>query len=227
MKLHWSPRSPFVRKVMIVLHETGQLDAVELSRNVVALQLPTPRAVLEDNPLGKIPTLVTDDGRQLADSRVICEYLDLRAGAGLFPADPRARMAHLNWQALADGLCDVLLIWRTELTRETGPWPALVANWRVKVQATMARLDAEADDMAAMPFGIGHIALAAALGQLDFRWPDCAWRQSFPRLAALEATLSARPSVAATAVRDDADEEAGALTAGQLTFPQGGVDAKD
>lgn len=219
MKLHWSPRSPFVRKVMIVLHETGQVDTVELSRNVVAVQLPTPEAVLADNPLGKIPALVIDDGRQLVDSKVICEYLDLQAGAGLFPSDPRARMAHLNWQALADGMCDVLLIWRTELTRETGPWDALVSGWRTKVRATMARFEAEAEDMAAVPFGIGHVALVAALGQLDFRWPDCAWRARFPRLAALEGALAARPSVALTAIKDDEGGEAGALTAGQLTFP--------
>lgn len=219
MKLHWSPRSPYVRKVMIVLHETGQAEDVELSRNVVAVQLPTPEAVLADNPLGKIPALVTDDGRQLIDSRVICEYLDLQTGVGLFPSDPRARVSHLNWQALADGMCDVLLIWRTELTRETGPWEALVTGWRAKVRATMARLETEAEGMAAAPFGIGHVALAAALGQLDFRWPDCAWRESFPRLAALEATLAARPSVALTAIRDDEGGESGALTAGQLTFP--------
>lgn len=221
MKLHWSPRSPFVRKVMIVLHETGLVDDVDLSRNVVAVQLPTPQAVLADNPLGKIPALVTDDGLQLVDSRVICEYLDLRAGTGLFPADPRARVAHLNWQALADGMCDVILIWRTELSRETGPWEAVVTNWRAKVRATMARFETEADEMAAAPFGIGQVALIAVLGQLDFRWPDCGWRDAFPKVAALEATLSTRPSVAATVVRADDGDEAGALTAGQLDFTSG------
>lgn len=218
MKLHWSPRSPFVRKVMILLHETGLLDEVELSRNVVAVQMPTPAEVLADNPLGKIPALVTDDGRRLIDSRVICEYLDLRAGAGLFPAEPEARVAQLNWQALADGMTDVLLIWRTELSRETGPWEAVVEGWRTKVQATMARLEYEAETLAETPFGIGHVALAAALGQLDFRWPDCAWRESFPQLARLEATLAARPSVAATAVENDQGGDAGELTAGQLAF---------
>lgn len=224
MKLHWSPRSPFVRKVMIVLHETGLAQEVELSRNAVAVQLPTPAAVLADNPLGKLPALVTDDGTRLIDSRVICEYLDLRAGTGLFPAEPRLRMAHLTWQALADGMTDILLVWRTELLRETGPWPALIDGWRMKVRSTMARLDAEADAIARAPFGIGHVALAAALGQMDFRWTDCAWRAHFPRLAELEADLSRRPSVAATAVRDDEGGDPGALTKGQLTFE---VEAKD
>lgn len=227
MKLHWSPRSPFVRKVMIVLHETGLVDQVDLSRNVVAVQRPTPAAVLADNPLGKIPALVTDDGRQLIDSRVICEYLDLKAGAGLFPAEPDARIAQLNWQALADGMTDILLIWRTELSRETGPWEAVVQSWRVKVQATMARLEAEAERIAVAEFGIGHVALAAALGQLDFRWPDCEWRRSFPRLAELEARLAARPSIAATTIEEDQDSEARALTAAQLSFSTGAIVAKD
>ncbi|WCR05266.1 glutathione S-transferase [Paracoccus saliphilus] len=218
MKLHWSPRSPYVRKVMIVLHETGLLDQVELSRNVVALHMSTPDPVLADNPLGKIPTLVTENGARLFDSRVICEHLDLRAGTGLFPADREARMAHLTWQALADGMTDILLLWRTELSRETGPWEAVTAGWRTKVRASMARLEVEAGRMAELPFGIGHVALACALGQLDFRWSDCAWRGHFPRLAALFATLEARPSVAATAVRDDQDSGPDEVTRGQLDF---------
>lgn len=218
MKLHWSPRSPFVRKVMIVLHETGLLDKVERSRNLVAVQLPTAPEVLADNPLGKIPALVTGDGRKLVDSRVICEYLDLQAGTGLFPAEAGARIDQLTWQAMADGMTDVLLTWRSELTRESGPWEDVVANWRTKVRATMARFEAEAGALAAAPFGIGHVALICALGQLDFRWPDCRWREHFPQLATLERNLAERPSVAATIVRDDQDSAAGALTAGQLRF---------
>ena len=217
MKLHWSPRSPFVRKVMIVLHETGMVDEVELSRNVVAVQMPTPEAVLADNPLGKIPTLVTQEGA-LFDSRVICEYLDLKADAELFPGEPAARIRALTLQALADGMTDVLLVWRTELSRETPPWEALITGWRTKVRAAMVRLEEQADEIAAAPFGIGHVALACALGQLDFRWTDCDWRAHFPRLAALEATLSERPAIAATAVKDDSGEDPGALTRGQLHF---------
>jgi glutathione S-transferase len=218
MERHWSPRSPFVRKVMIALHETGLVGDVECSRNAVAVQMPTPPAVLSDNPLGKIPALVTEEGLRLIDSRVICEYLDLRAGAGLFPTESKARIAQLNWQALADGMTDVLLIWRTELTRKGGPWDALVTGWRTKVRAAMARFEAEAAEISDAPFGIGHIALVAALGQLDFRWPDCGWRAAFPELANLEKTMAERPSVIATAVVRDPGEDPGALTAGQLTF---------
>src|ERR1700757_378079 len=85
MKLHWSPRSPFVRKVMVVAHETGLMDRLDCVRTLAAM--PTANAtLLPDNPLSKIPTLVLDDGSSLYDSAVICEFLDsLHAGARLFP----------------------------------------------------------------------------------------------------------------------------------------------
>ncbi|WP_126975940.1 glutathione S-transferase [Frigidibacter oleivorans] len=217
MKLHWSPRSPFVRKVMIVLHETGQLDEVTLVRSVVAAHLPPNPAVLADNPLGKIPTLLTGDGRALFDSRVICEHLDLRAGGALLPASGPARDAQLRWQALADGLTEILLTWRTEMLRPGGPWPSLTGGWAVKVRAAMACLEAEADTLGRTPFGLGQIAVVCALGQLDFRWADAEWRGHFPRLAALAADWAARPSVAATAVVNDADEGP-EPAAGQLRF---------
>ena len=75
MKLHWSPRSPFVRKVMILLHETGLTDRVETVRSVVAMHQTNPE-LMRDNPLNKLPTLVLDDGSALFDSPVVCEYLD-------------------------------------------------------------------------------------------------------------------------------------------------------
>ncbi len=218
MKLHWSPRSPFVRKVMIVLHETGLLDEVDCVRSVVAVHLQPNEQVMPDNPLGKIPVLVTDDGKSVFDSRVICEYLDMKSATGLFPADPAERLDQLRWQALADGLTDILLVWRTELSRESGPWQALTEGWLTKVRAAMARLEKETPALETSSFGIGHIALICALGQLDFRWPDCRWRDHFPALAALEARLSKRSSVAVTAVVDDQTDGAGDLTRGNLTF---------
>jgi len=217
MKLHWSPRSPFVRKVMIVLHETGQVDQVETVRSVVAAHLPPNRAVLADNPLGKIPTLLTEEGLALFDSRVVCEYLDMRAGTGLFPADPAQRFRQLRWQALGDGLLDILLVWRTELSRPAGPWEALTGALLVKVRAAMQRLEAEAQDLADAPFGIGQIAITCALGQLDLRWHDCGWRAAFPRLGRAAADWEGRPSVAAVPVIDDGPEGA-EMTAGQLRF---------
>jgi len=220
MKLHWSPRSPFVRKVMITLHETDLLRHVELERSVVAANLPPNPAVLKDNPLGKIPALITDDGLAIFDSRVICEYLDAMAGTGLFPTGWQPRLLHLRWQALADGLTDILLLWRNELAREGQVSPALCASFLTKVRTCMDRLDAEAPELAAAPFGIGHIALLAALGQLDFRWPDCDWRAAFPALAQAVEPHFRRPSVRATAIVDDQAGQTPDITRGALFFPE-------
>ena len=217
MKLHWSPRSPFVRKVMIALHETQLLPEVDLVRSVVALHLPPNPAVLADNPLGKIPALVTEEGQVLFDSRVICAYLNMRAGGTLVPADSAAQIRQLRWEALGDGLTDILLLWRTELTRETGLWQAVTDGWQAKVRAAMARLEAEAEALRANPFGIGQISVICALGQLDFRWADCDWRAHAPRLAEAAAHWSRRAAVAATHVTDDQPEGV-EVTQGKLSF---------
>lgn len=205
MKLHWSPRSPFVRKVMIMLHETGLLDKVERVRTVVAMAAPPNPALLPDNPIGKIPTLVLDDGTALADSRVICEYLDgLHGGPKLFPQERERRFRHLRWQALADGLTDVLLLWRNERIRPEGTQhPEIVAAFETKVRHAFAMFDREAGALTAEPFGIGHVALVCTLGQMDFRFGDSEWRRGSPNLARWYEGISARPSVAATAIADD------------------------
>src|SRR5580704_19025968 len=81
MKLHWSPRSPFVRKVMIAAHELGLVERIELVRSVAEMKRPNP-AIMADNPLSKIPTMALGNGEPLFDSVVICEYLDDMAGGG-------------------------------------------------------------------------------------------------------------------------------------------------
>lgn len=205
MKLHWSPRSPFVRKVMIVLHETGLLYRVECVRTVVAMAAAPNPALLPDNPIGKIPTLVLDDGTALPDSRVICEYLDtLHGGDRLFPAEGERRFRQLRWQALADGLTDVLLLWRNERIRPEGTqYPAVLSAFETKVRHAFALFDRESAALAAEPFGIGQIALVCTLGQMDFRFGDSRWREGNPSLAKWYDDIAARPSVAATAIQDD------------------------
>ena len=117
MKLHWSPRSPFVRKVMIAAHELGLVDRLACVRTVAATTRPH-TVLMEDNPLSKIPTLVLDDGTVLYDSRVICEYLDgLHGGQKLFPPGGKERMVALRRQALGDGFLDFLLLLRNERDR--------------------------------------------------------------------------------------------------------------
>ncbi|WEX08718.1 glutathione S-transferase [Chelativorans sp. AA-79] len=219
MKLHWSPRSPFVRKVMIVLHETGLQNQVECVRSVVAFAGTPNEAVLADNPLGKIPTLVLDDGGALFDSRVICEYLDgLHDGPRLFPNAGPERFRQLRWMALADGLTDILLLWRTERTRPDSAWDVLLSAFERKTRACFERLEAEAGEITTAPFGIGHAAIICALGQMDFRFQGSRWESAFPRLAAWYAEATSRPSVAATAVVDDAPAGAPGDSVSPFTF---------
>jgi len=104
MKLHWSPRSPFVRKVMVAAHDIGVADRIQTVRTVAAMTKPHPDLMI-DNPLSKIPTLVLDNGTVLYDSNVICEYLDhLNGGPKLFPVPFEERMTALRRQALGDGI---------------------------------------------------------------------------------------------------------------------------
>lgn len=206
MKLHWSPRSPFVRKVMIAAHETGTADRIGCIRSVAAATRPNPD-IMRDNPLSKIPTLVLDDGAPLYDSPVICEYLDsLHDGPRLFPAEPGPRFAALRRQALGDGLLDALLLWRGELMRPEGlrSEPHLAA-FAVKADAALAAIETEADALAATPFDIGHVTLGCALTYIDFRFADTlAWRPGHPKAAAWLETFEARPSARAVPVVDDA-----------------------
>jgi len=202
MKLHWSPRSPFVRKVMIVAHEAGLVDRLTLVRTVAATTKPHSE-LMRDNPLSKIPTLVLDDGTALYDSPVICEYLDwIGSGPKLVPPDGAARMTALRRQALGDGFLDFLLLWRDERARSQ-PSEVHLASYAARRKATLAAIDDDVDDLAASAFSIGHIALGCAFGYLDFRFAAEDWRGEYPRLARWHADFCARPSVRATEPVDD------------------------
>lgn len=197
MKLHWSSRSPFVRKVMVAAHETGLADRIERIPTLVGLAIAN-REILARNPLGKIPALVLEDGTTLFDSGVICEYLDgLHDGPKLFPPSGPARIAALRRQALGTGYCGMLVLWRSEQAREA-PSAAILEGFARKHAAVLAALEAEAPALAATPFGIGHIAIGCALSYLDFRFAALGWRAGCPRLAEWHAGFCARPSVRAT-----------------------------
>jgi glutathione S-transferase len=197
MKLHWSPRSPFVRKVMIFAHESGLIERLNCVRTVVAMDAPN-AALLPDNPLSKIPTLVLDDGSPLYDSAVICEYLDtLHDRPKLFPPAGDARWTALRRQALADGFLDFLLLWRHERARAQ-PSQALLGAFAAKYKSTLADLEQETAALSETPFGIGHIAIGCSLSYLDFRFADLSWRDGHPRAAAWHALFAERPSVKAT-----------------------------
>ena len=125
MKLLWSSRSPFVRKVMVAAHEVGVASRIETERVLVGADKPNAE-VMGANPLNKIPTLFLDDGTALYNSRVICEYLDtLHAGPKLIPADPAARFAALRRQSLGDGLMELNVL---RLGEQNRPPPAPVRD---------------------------------------------------------------------------------------------------
>jgi glutathione S-transferase len=202
MKLHWSPRSPFVRKVMIVVHERGLIGRLNCVRTVAAMT--TPHAeLMRDNPLSKIPTLVLDDGNALYDSPVICEYLDAFDGEPqLFPRDREPRMIALRRQALGDGFLDLLVLARNERLREQ-PSDVHLRSAAARTAAVLAGLEREAQALMTGAFDIGHIAIGCALSYLDFRFAEEDWRQNHPGLALWHAGFAARPSVEATRPVDD------------------------
>ena len=203
MKLFWSSRSPFVRKVMVFAHETGLADRIERTQTIVAPAKPSPE-VMALNPLNKLPTLMLDDGRMLYDSRVICEYFDgLHDKPRLFPAEPSFRIEALRRQALGDGMMDFLLVWLSERGRPAPQQsPELIAACRTKLTTVLDALEREAPSLAAAPLSIAHIAIGCALGYADFRFKDEAWRTGRPQLAVWAATIHNRPSFQSTQPAD-------------------------
>ena len=202
MKLHWSPRSPYVRKVMVCARELQLLPHIELVRSVAAMLQPNV-ALMRDNPLSKIPTLVLDDGSTLFDSAVICEYLNDLAAGPLFPAHGAQRWAALRWHAFGDGLLDTLILWRNERERADNiRCDKLIAAFDTKAHAALAQLEKEAGLLAQAPFSIAHITLMCALGYIDYRFATLAWRSRAPALAAWHASLQTRPSFAMTEPMD-------------------------
>jgi glutathione S-transferase len=190
--------SPFGRKARIAVTVLG------LERQVVvepASTVDPADPVREQNPLGKVPVLLLDDGAALYDSPVILEYLDHLAGGGrILPKDPQARFAALRLQALADGLMDASILINYEaryrpVQNHEPKWLDLQAG---KVSRALAVLEKAPPGIDAPP-DVGQITLACALGYRDFRFPGT-WRSDHPRLAAWLDDFATRvPAFAATA----------------------------
>jgi glutathione S-transferase len=198
MRLLWSSRSPFARKVMIAAHEVGLADRIVTERVVVSADKPNAN-VMAINPLNKIPTLVLADGRALYDSRVICEYFDtLHDGPRLFPIEETARWAALQRQALGDGLLDVLILRLVEQNRAAAVQSeSHLAAYRLKAATALDRIEATGIPPAER-LDIGHVAIASALGYLDFRFAKDNWRTNRPALSSWYAGVARRPSMTAT-----------------------------
>ena len=195
MKLRFSPTSPFVRKVRAVAVATGLDARIENVRTET-----TDPSWWGDNPLGKVPALVTDDGRALIDSPVICEYLDsLHDGPKLFPPDGEARWTALQHQALADGIMDACVSCFQESRRPDGERsPGWIERQRGKVERTVAVLEAEAASLEGDP-DIGNIAVGCALGYIGLRMPDFDWRTPAPHLAKWYEAFAKNPFMTETA----------------------------
>lgn len=197
MKLYFSPASPFVRKVMVVAREAGIADSIQ-SLDSKANPVVTDMEIAVSNPLAQVPSAVLPDGRVLHDSRVICEYLDTVANAGLFP-NGEARWAVLTQQSLADGILDAALLARYEriLRPEALRWAEWEDGQLRKIRRSLDQLETEVGVFAGR-LDIGTIATGCALGYLDFRFPDYDWREGHDALASWFAEFDRRPSMQAT-----------------------------
>ena len=181
MKLHWSPRSPFVRKVMVAAHELGLADRIDTVRTVVAMTKVAPE-LLPDNPLGKIPTLVTDDGVAVYDSRAIMNHIDRQTRGALYPRNAAKRTEVDVLEATADGICDSLLaiVYERRLRPEEKihqPW--IDRQWQ-KVERALDHLEANMPRLGKKP-NAGHFALAAMLRYIELRFAG-KWQRGRPKL---------------------------------------------
>jgi glutathione S-transferase len=200
MTLFHNSLSPFVRKVMVLLHETGQTDRVALQDCVLTPVSPD-QALNEDNPLGKIPALRLADGNVIHDSRVILDYLDHQhVGNPLIPRDGSARWRRLTLASLADGIMDASVVVRYEvvLRAPEKQWDEWLDGQRDKIRRALALLEKDAIAELTSHFDVAAISVACALGYLDLRHPDLQWREANPQLAAWYLEVSQRPSMVAT-----------------------------
>ncbi|MGQ3354546.1 MAG: glutathione S-transferase family protein [Phreatobacter sp.] len=191
MTLHSSALSPFGRKVKLALHHLGLMSGVTV---VTTDTMNAEDPIRRTNPLGKIPALVLADGTVVYDSRVILEQLDIVAGGGkILPAEPKARIAALTLQSLADGIMDALILTRYEVMfhDEAARSEKWFAHQRGKVERAMAALEAAPP---ALAVHVGTITLACALGYQDIRF-EGTWRKSYPKLVAwLDAFIAEMPA---------------------------------
>ena len=204
MKLYYSPTSPYVRKVTASLIELGQADKVErITMNVWA---DTAAPYREVNPLGKVPSLVLEDGSVLFDSPVICAYLQAIAPSDkqniLIPKEPQSEPQRVQeaqlWQAGADGIVDACVLRFLELKRdEAQRSPSWLARQETSIKTTCAWFARQ--PLTAHGFSLGSLSLATALEYVDLRYGDYDWRQEQPALASWHQDFATRPSLRETA----------------------------
>jgi glutathione S-transferase len=199
MKLWYGPPSPFSRKVRVAIIEYGIAERVVLIPVVTTGDTPELAAL---NPLMKVPTLVTDDGRVLYDSRVICEYLEtLRSDDRLISFSEGERLRVLCRQALGDGLMEALIFLRVAARRPQGEDTpsAITERQRARVERCLDVLERQADEMKDEGASIGCITVGCAIGWQDFNFAGWDWRATRPHLASWYEFFSRRRSMLDTA----------------------------
>lgn len=196
MKLHFSPASPFARKVRVAAAELGVEDKVELVPTQVAPGNPNQEYAARYNPLRRIPALTIDDGTSIIDSKTICEYLDNLDGRGqLVPKGGSRRWKVLSDYAIADGMMElaVMLRYETFLRPEQHRWQDIIDDHYDKISNGLKWFDAKTEEVGER-FELSQIALACVLGYLDFRFAEYDWRADAPNLAAWHKIVAKRPS---------------------------------
>jgi len=198
MLLRHSHTSPFVRKVTVLLHETGLASQVEIE---TVDGWSEPDRLTADNPLSMVPTLVPDDGGSLYDSPVICDYLDRQhSGPKMIPDDGPARWRVLREQALADGILDsaVLIFVETVKRPQEKRWDWWLELKQRAITRSLDLLEQRVDEFTGR-VDLGTISTAVALAYLDLRGAVGEWRDGRPGLSAWFAEFARRPSMIATA----------------------------
>ena len=195
MRLFYSATSPFARKVMACAVARGISKQIELASTD---PWSSPPALLAQNPLAKVPCLVTEDGLALFDSPVICEYLDsVGNDAPMFPPQHAARWRALKFQAIGDGIMDAAIVARMESNRpREDARDSVITRQKDAITRALALLEATPPTT---HLDIGSITVACALGYLDLRHAALQWRDQRPRLARWEAVMAAMPEIAQTA----------------------------
>jgi glutathione S-transferase len=198
LKIFHSAASPYVRKCMVVAHELGLNERIERLPSA-AHPINRDRTIVAHNPLGKVPTFITDDGMALYDSRVIVEYLNELGKGDLVPRHGPSRWGALVEQSLADGILDAAILARYEsgVRPEALRW----ADWTVgqldKIATGLADIETRAPKLGDR-VDIGTIAIGCALGYLDFRFATLAWRDRHPNAKAWFERFGGRASMVAT-----------------------------
>ena len=201
MKLVYSPPSPFVRKVTTLIYHANLNESIELI-NVKTTALSVAEEARAANPLGKIPVMILEDGKAIFDSRVITRYLDDFAGSNLYPRDKIYDI--LTLEALADGIMEsaVSITYESKLRPQNEQSPSwMEAQWSKVLHAVKALDDGQFQAMDS-EMNMGQIAVACALGYLDFRHNARQWRSGHSDLASWNDKMMKLPAIIKTIPTD-------------------------